>query len=59
MNAVTRKVLTSVTAAGIALAVISIPAFADKPKCSNKSGDSIVEFAVGASEELYDFDDEG
>ena len=56
----TARSLTAVAAAAaLALATLSAPAFAKKPKWASKSDATIVEFAIGASGEPYDFDANG
>lgn len=56
MNIFVRKALALATAAGISLAAISAPAFAEKPKWASKSSDNIVTFAANASGGTSDFD---
>jgi uncharacterized surface protein with fasciclin (FAS1) repeats len=52
--------LTVVAAvATVALASLSAPAVAEKPKWANKSDSTIVEFAVGASGTPFEFDANG
>lgn len=53
------KALVLAAAATMALTTISLPASAKKPKWAEKSDQTIVEFAIGASGIPFDFDDNG
>ena len=54
-----RSLTTSAAIAALALATLSAPAFAEKPKWATKSDSTIVEFAVGASGTPFEFDADG
>ena len=57
MISIARSLTAAVAVA--ALATLSSPAFAEKPKWADKSDSTIVEFAVGASGEPFDLDANG
>ncbi len=59
MNAITRSITATIAATTFALATLSAPAFAKKPKWAEKSDSTIVEFAVDASGMPFDFDANG
>jgi uncharacterized surface protein with fasciclin (FAS1) repeats len=58
MHQLTSKTLTAAMAA-LLVTTLSLPAFAEKPKWADKGDQTIVEFAVAASGEPGDFDDNG
>lgn len=59
MKSIIRSLTAAVAAAALILATLSVPAFAKKPKFAEKSDDTIVEFAIGASGDPFDFDANG
>ena len=59
MISTTRSLTAVAAAAALALATLSSPVFAAKPKWASKSDSTIVDFAVGASGEPFDFDANG
>ena len=55
----TRSLAVSAAVATLTLIMLSAPALAEKPKWAMKSDSTIVEFAIAASGEPYDFDANG
>ena len=59
MTNVARSWIASAAVAALAFTTLSAPAFAERPKWSEKSDSTIVDFAIAASGTPLDFDDNG
>lgn len=59
MKTLFRSITASMAIATFAIATLSAPAFAKKPKWAEKADASIVEFAIAASGDPFDFDANG